>query len=93
MGTALGKTLGAGCAANGIERLLDQQRLVTVQRVEAFQAFLQVSGKRCSLDLHGIASIQLTRLNGGQAAQDLLHDVRLHVAVQQGFFCFLGQRG
>jgi len=41
----LGKALAAGGAANGIGRFLHQQRLVTVQGVEAFQPFLQMGGE------------------------------------------------
>jgi hypothetical protein len=53
---ALGVALRARHRANGVSRLLDQQRFVAVQRVQRLQAALQVLAELGGGELHGWAS-------------------------------------
>jgi hypothetical protein len=84
-------------------RLLHQQRLVAVQRVQAAQAFAQVLGQLAGSDLHGFMAPRMPRLRvvrlpqrhsdltAASQTDQLLHDVGLHVAVHQRLFGLLGQ--
>ena len=53
MGSALAIALGTGGVADGIQRLLQQQGLVAVQGVEAFESSGEVVRQLPGADLHG----------------------------------------
>ena len=62
VGAALGKALGAGKGAQSVKRFGLQKRLVAVQRVQAFEAALQVAGQLRGGELHGMLPVQGARL-------------------------------
>ncbi|KAF1858399.1 hypothetical protein Lal_00014910 [Lupinus albus] len=91
---ALGIPLRARRAADLVRRFQRKQVLVAGDHVEGREPLGEVPVERLRPQLHGgpFSLVWLgRRLDGSKAADDLLHEVRLHVAVQQRFFRFLGQ--
>ena len=91
MRCALPKTLGAGGGADLVQTFQLQKRVVAVQDIQAFGAARQMGLKLLGAELHGRLGLQ--PFDRGHAPQQLLHDVALHVAVQQDLLGLFGQYG